>query len=376
MSRALRNYVKVWAGVLLGILALTAALNITVDPYMVFGVNVFPALAEYRPNKSRIMKAEMVRGESPAVVVLGSSRSETGLDPLSPHWPGQPVYNLSLTGAELEEIGHVFDYVVREAKPRVMVLGIDLLMFNDERVSRNDFENSRFNPQLKRVEYLFANALSHQATDASFELIARSLSGEEPGYTPRGRHVEENVIEHRRLFETVLLNKFFLEDRTYLDFHYAEHRLDEVRRMAEVCEQEGIELIIFINPVHALQLEAIRLMGLWDMFERWKRDVVEAAGDVPLWDFTGYTGPRAERVPAAGELTAMRWYFESSHYKPALGELVISDLFSETSSLGTRLTAQNVGEHLAAIRGQRQQYVETHPDEIEWITELHRTSTR
>ncbi len=39
----------------------------------------------------------------------------------------------------------------------------------------------------------------------------------------------------------------------------------------KTCLEEEIELIIFISPIHALQLMAFDEMGLWSEFLNWKK---------------------------------------------------------------------------------------------------------
>lgn len=60
----------------------------------------------------------------------------------------------------------------------------------------------------------------------------------------------------------------------------------------------NIELLLFISPVHARQLEVIRLSNLYPTFEQWKRDMVKVIAEdveqhpdkspIQLWDFSGY----------------------------------------------------------------------------------------
>jgi hypothetical protein len=48
---------------------------------------------------------------------------------------------------------------------------------------------------------------------------------------------------------------------------------------------------------------------------------------IPLGDFSGYNSMTTEPVPPSGDTTSrMKWYWESSHYRKELGDLVLDRL--------------------------------------------------
>jgi hypothetical protein len=155
------------------------------------------------------------------------------------------------------------------------------------------------------------------------------------------------------------------------------------RDMVSGCRARGVNLIVFIPPVHALQLEAIRVARLWPVFEQWKRDLAQLVAtedpSVLLWDFSGYTGPRAESVPPNGDKTTrMKWYIDSSHFTPAFGHLVLEQALASSPRsgdapaqfLGVLLKSDSVGNDLNDIRRDRDSYAASHSEEVTWVTEL------
>ena len=85
--------------------------------------------------------------------------------------------------------------------------------------------------------------------------------------------------------------------------------------------------------MHALDLEMIRCqVGGSAPLEKWKREMVLAmaavarerpqAQAVPIWDFSGYRGFTADPVPAKGDPRPMVWYWEPSHFRKELGDLL------------------------------------------------------
>jgi hypothetical protein len=133
---------------------------------------------------------------------------------------------------------------------------------------------------------------------------------------------------------------------------------------------------VVINPVHAVQLETLRIAGLWPTFEQWKRDVVGLAEKgpgpaIPVWDFTGYEGPPAEPVPPDDDRASrMKWFFECSHFTEALGDRVLSRVLlpaergTEDDSFGARLESGSLEAHLDRIRQDREGYASAFPHEV------------
>jgi len=123
---------------------------------------------------------------------------------------------------------------------------------------------------------------------------------------------------------------------------------------------------MFISPVHARYLEWYREVGWWPLYEAWKRglvDSVDAAVNeggqqpaVALWDFGGFHAISTETVPPVGDhRTHMRWYRDTSHYSPDVGDLVLARILGgpgqETSPLpDSRLTKASIDDAISRIR--------------------------
>ena len=91
-----------------------------------------------------------------------------------------------------------------------------------------------------------------------------------------------------------------------------------------------------------------------------------------LWDFTGYWGPTMEEVPPPGDTTTrMKYYFENSHYTPAMGALMLDHMFGDaTKEFGARIGPANLEAHLQRIRQQRESYAAGHAEEIRQVQQI------
>ena len=384
-GRAHRSYLFVLGGCIFGCLGLLAIFNLLVDPLGAYPATGLPWLQPYRGHfTSRAAKAEAVAHGRYDVILLGTSRVELGLPMTHPAYGTDRVYNLGLEGTSLPELAAALEFAIKHNNLKRVIFGVDFLLFSDMRAHRPDFDNSRFNPQLNIFEYHARNHFDWDATVRSWSLIDRLLHHRAPPAAERG--FVPRTIPSRMSQRTVFANRihdFLVNPETYGAYHYSHERVQQFREMIRLCRSHGVELTIFIPPVHALQLETARVAGLWPTFEQWKRDATNVvaeetkAGALRLWDFTGFKDRVAETVPPAGDRTTrMKWYIDSSHFTPALGELVLNRIFDSSTNaagdqgFGVPLSPGNVEDQLAHLRADREVYAAAHADEVEWIRQI------
>jgi len=104
----------------------------------------------------------------------------------------------------------------------------------------------------------------------------------------------------------------------------------------------------------------------------------KAAGSVPfaLWDFSGFHVLAKETVPRLGDQsTLMRWYRDTSHYSPELGDLILARLLGESGIGNPDLAASpmqwtSIERHLANIRQGSDQYRLDQPEEVANVAEM------
>jgi hypothetical protein len=273
---------------------------------------------------------------------------------------------------------------LQRQRPKRIFLGTDFLLFSDLRNFGVGFDNSRFNPNLETLDYHLKNLLGSQMLADSCDLLRSWLRGKPPapggwGFAPKA--IRPGVRQRDTFARNI--RRFIVNPEIYGAYHYSSDRLELFRQMIRRCRDAGIELVVFIPPVHALQLETTRVAGLWPTFERWKGDLVRILAEegvaeaVPLWDFTGYTGRLAEAVPPRGDATTrMKWYLENSHFTSALGDEVLNRMLrpgegsGRASDFGVCLTTNNLASHLARLRADREAYAAANPDEVAWVREI------
>ena len=162
--------------------------------------------------------------------------------------------------------------------------------------------------------------------------------------------------------------------------------MNAFRELLRYARKHDIELRLFISPVHARYLEWYRRVGWWPLFEGWKRALVDTLDEdamaargrpaVVLWDFGGFHSISTEPVPELGDhSTRMRWYRDTSHYSPEVGNLILERILGAPGLAPSAfpdppLDRATIDRHLASIRTEGERYRRAEPGEVENVAEM------
>lgn len=348
---------------------------------------------------TRLHKAHAVRRLQPATMILGISRSAQGIRTDHPAWDTPPVYNLSLDGGTIAEVHLFLEGTLTTAPIKRVIIGLDFESF----VNLSWREKPDTREALAVLDSPFSSLKSYFTVEMlkASRLITKRQHIAVTAILPGG---ETPVVSFEKALETTggHRNLFRRSEEEYFKYRYSNSLRDvdgssglgHLVSIVNLARQHNVELRLFVSPVHARQMEVIRQLGLWSLFEQWKRETVAILAEdaakhpvmspIPLWDFSGYNSLTTEDVPPAGDTgSKMRWYWESSHYKPALGDLVLDRVFGHTESgrripddFGVLLGTDNIDSHLSRIRNDQARYHKTHAADVAEIEELFLRSER
>lgn len=387
----MRTYLLAFLGTLATVLPGIGALNWAVDPYAIHRPGGGPGLAAAKPEvgeRLRLVKAHQVERRRPAFVLLGSSRTDCGLDPDAKAlaaYRGE-VYNLGISGASAYEVRRYFEHAHAVRPLRGVAWGLDFFAFDRARPPQPDFDEARLAvaadgrprggvPDLARTLWSLdalassARTLARPAgptyTDAGFQppAVQRARNDRSGGYLAVSRRLERELQDRRM---------------DVVDAQGAVPALEHLRAVVRASHADGVDLRLFIPPSHARELEAQARGGRWGAFEAWKRALVRALDEeaerqgarrpFPLWDFSGYNGRTSESfLPPRDPETPLRWFYDSNHYTPAYGELILARVMGEgpaADDLGARLDARSVDAHLARLRAAQAAYRRRRPADL------------
>jgi len=101
------------------------------------------------------------------------------------------------------------------------------------------------------------------------------------------------------------------------------------------------------------------------------------APPIRLWDFSGYSSVTTEALPELGSRAEMGFYWDSSHFKDVVGDLVLDRLFGLSHprrtvppDFGVRLTPATIEPALARLRADQLAYRRNNPQDAAWIRSL------
>ena len=138
---------------------------------------------------------------------------------------------------------------------------------------------------------------------------------------------------------------------------------DPFRFLVRRAYAEGTDLRLFLTPLHPIIRALFRGLDLSARYDFWMKELVrineeEAARagrpPLPLWDFSDPNSITKQRIPMPGDPTPLRYFWEASHYRKGMGDLILDRIFDYRDpaqplpdDFGVRLSAANIDAHIA-----------------------------
>jgi hypothetical protein len=327
-----------------------AALNALIDPYDLLGTPIITGVNQVKaPVPDQFFKPLQVSVRQPHTVLIGTSRVMVGLDPGDV--PGDDTYNLGVPAARMPEQIALGRHAIAAAPVERIVIGLDYLSFDGPVDTPPSFRIAvlgRFAVWRALPDIL----ISERALLRSRDALRLSRRRATPTYTSNGRRrlpdlPTEPPAETARILRDV--GTYASAYRQTIAPEAVLGRFDEF--LAEL-QARRIAAYVFITPAHAALLETLDARGKRAAYDAWLGRIAEicAARGAALWDFGGYN--RITTVPMAD---AAAFYFDGSHFRPAVGRLILDTLLRGDASpgFGVRLTPATLPAYLAEQRAAR-----------------------
>ena len=390
-----RYFIILMCSTLAGLGAIVA-LNFFTDPFGVYwGFTHGRVISSRAGIGSRVSIAERLRQDTYDTLLVGTSRVANGLNAQSPELAGRRVLNVGMPGANFNEIPPIFDYATQQPSVKEVILCVDFFQFSGREKSCDNFNTSLFHPQLSALEYHAEKLLSARSCKDSLGIIKRALRNKPQHIVERNQYgemvktgieaIDAPVVSpsKRRLAFENTLKWYLTTPHLFGKYQYNPESYTLFLKILQLARQRNIKLHIVISPVHAMHLKYIHKSGLWETYEGWKQDLVQAIHEeaksankteFPLWDFTSYCPYTTEAVDEADDRQQEYWFGESSHYKTKLGDKILNRILhgkaAEYPLFGKIINLENLYAHLANLRIDRQQWCMTQPIQAAWVARL------
>jgi tetratricopeptide (TPR) repeat protein len=398
------------------------ATNVIVDPFWRFDLVSIRGFNAQRPvfsSYARMGKAGVDCRIRPAQVALGTSRAEVGIDPSYPAWNSVagPVYNFALAGLGLKELTMMFTHAV-SVSPNLKraTIGLDFLMFNANReavvfgTEVLDFDPERLlkgpsDSCLRSLLYDADSFLGITGLFYSFKTVMEQRSDRDTTnfdnamawlslYNKDGFRDQFDTLSNlipirgsRGLFldaqEVAYVGHVWrpAPDKRYCFARPGQPDTTQVfRDFVDDIYRSGVDVRLYLEPMHARMMLALQDAGLWPQFEDWKRGVVAILDEearklgkppLPLFDFSGFNSVTDDVIPPPDDRSRkVKFFWEPSHYKKAAGDLILDRILGYAppdhhlpDDFGTKLSPANIEDWLIQTRVAGQQYRAVEPEE-------------
>ncbi len=381
-------------------------LNALVDPLRLLDYAGLRGWTLNKPalrDQERLFKPFAVVRQRPEVVLLGSSRSNHALDPDHPAFAGQRAYNLSLSGTNVTEMRQMFEHALAQGALQRAVLELDIGFFSaSAQGSSGGFAYadtvSAHHPWQRRLRAL-QTAWSWDTLALSWQTLRGQRTGWE--YTDTGRQgdrVFENRIATyggvRNTVEGYMQRLLPAEQQLAAAWDASGVPADQLpgmqdlRALLDLARERGVQVAIYLSPVHAIDACATRAIFGADRLEAWRAALVQLRDEqarksagrfiVPLWDFSGFNSVTSEPLPQTGDPRArMANFWDQSHYRKQVGDWVLDRIFglqgagaTVPADFGVRLEAQNLAGHFAFERNAADNYAIGHTEVTRFVAGL------
>ena len=373
-----------------GVIA-SVALVAVIDPYRLYGVKEMAGINQVKPLPTRYQNQIKMHGalkHGADTFILGNSRAELGLNP--EHGAlGASAFNLALAGTSMNTGREQLEQLQAEGiKPKRLIIGVEFLDFlvdpQRPRPLREAKPTGPFDQLAWQADSLFSiDSLADSLKTLRLQRMSDPQSITARGFNPLleynkfarddGYHsiFQQRAVENAKRF--VRLPRGLVHQQTG-----SSPNIDELRAVLAhgVRDQSDVHLVIY--PYHAQILAMFDAAGLASSFDNWKALLVEEVekaraanpgARVTLWDFSGYSGYQCEAIPAKGDKkTKTTWYWEAGHFKPALGDLMLSRIAGQAGappSFGFVLEQASMGANSARIASERASCAAAQPDIFE-----------
>lgn len=314
----------------LWIFLLMVVVPVTIDPYNVFHVeNIRDNGVE--PNKNFLKTEYVIRHpEKFDAFLFGSSRvSSIHTDKIE----GYRCYNMTYSeGVPKEHLDDLRAMLEGGVRPRMVMVGVDCISYM---IDPEEHKNSPLRcpyPMNRReraefyLEYLEPITAVKSLWTTYFE--PRAVSYDRTIYET-GWTLDYGVESHMDWSEAKADWTVLYADRT-------PQALEEIRQLKELCDDNGIRLIVFTNPMHQLTYQKAMENGYREFL----------AGLAQVTDYYNFSGIN-------GVTTDNGYYLETSHYKPEVGDMILEAIFEgkvdeelEEQGFGYYVTKENCEDFL------------------------------
>lgn len=362
-----KRWIKLFFSLVFTIATTISLFNYIIDPYDFYDTDSFSLVKVKQSSIGRLLKAVTVSKIGPKSIILGTSRGEFGYNPNHDYFI-KPTYNLSVSASTMYEASLYFKQAMKQGNLKQVLLVADNVMF----YSTKQKHVQEFETYFNKNRFLFL--LSLKAFKDSISTISKNIKSKKSCQRLYNKYGQKSYEQCHIDKMGGILKAIKKEETKYSIKHRAIYIYKDTKRnpfndfdtILKLCYENDIKLKIIFGPSHVRLWEALDHSVGYSNWLQWKKDVVYEVEKIAknynkkpfsVYDFSTYNQFTTEKVPSEKNAT-MKWYWESSHYKSALGTKVLNVLNEDEkyNNFGVKLNTSNIDDHLETQKKNREKW--------------------
>ncbi|WP_166424090.1 hypothetical protein [Paraglaciecola sp. 20A4] len=344
-----KTYLTIWILSTLLFALVLGGVNYVIDPLKYY--HQAPGTRELT-GFEQSHKVWQVKMRQPETLVLGNSRTLYGFD--VSRLQGEQRFNYSFPGPTIEEVEKQFENMQYSTQAKTVYLVVDGICSSGKTSSRDLSGLFSTNFEWLKAEFMRAKYLiSLDTLKASFKAVNKSIF-----YDDFGRRVSFvfSAQSGEKLSERVKIREGFYIKRGK---NSTQCNTEIYERLLTKAHTSGINISLMLNPTHVrlINISAQSSIPL-NSHLNMKRAIVSVNAAVaanlntkpfPIYDFNLINQYTTEPFDLVSN-TEPKYWWESSHYKKALGDKLVDWLNTpeneRDASIGVSLAPQNIDQHI------------------------------
>lgn len=326
---------------------LYALFNVLVDPFGVFGDKVFNWYSYNMTNNPRVAKTVYLdkhHNEYDSYIIGCSSTSSFPTETLNKYFDAK-FYNLIMYGADMLDVEKTSKYIIDNYEVKNLILNVYIsngYKYDEEEdnLTRNlHTKVGGENPISFYSRYMFLDMqysfekIKAKIDDTYLTKPSDVFNAETGAYDKKVRDVEpignlEKYLEAYPVFKNYPKESISL---TAID-----NTVESVRRIKEMCDENGVNLVVIMSPVYEKYLEYFSKEDVKSFYTK-------LAEVTPYWDFTTSIVSKEAR-----------YFYDETHFRNAVGNMAIAKIAGDSNvytpqDFGTYVTNENVDLHVDTL---------------------------
>jgi len=347
------------------LLILTAFFNFVIDPFYIFKTPLLNGINSEKPELKRQERVTKIielklMPKNIDTVILGASTVDMGIDAnYYTSKTSKKAKNIAFVGPDIIELIDYFK-IVHNIHPEIktLILGLDFFSFKATNTDEYKFNKNKFLTPQEICQVL----ISFDALNSSFETLKYNIyNPNKPVYNLNGSKINMKDDKINDKFE-LILNAYINGNGYYKNYVISRQKLQEFDKFTDYCKKNHIKLILFVNPIHFSQFQAIKTASAWNQFKQWKKDISLI---YPYYDFSNLNNSSNEEIKPD-----MKFYFDPIHYSTFIGDRIVDEILGDKASFSSFVNINDVNTENNKLDRNYEYYSKKNIKLINWVNSL------